>query len=180
MQINGNAMIIKVVEILLLLAASVVSDIKTYKIKNFIIIPFTLAGIITNYIFDGSNGLGYAFAGWFIPVAVLFILYAARMIGAGDVKLFGAIGSIMGWKFSLYGMAYTFLLGGFIGIIMLAINRNAAERFNYLKTYLKACFLSLNILDYSNFQNKKDRFRLTYAVVPGVLLQMTIIFFIRS
>lgn len=157
-------------ELAVLIALSLASDIKTYKIKNHIILPFIAAGTVTNYIIYGIKGVKDSFWGIVIPILILFIFYALRMLGAGDIKLFSAIGAITGIKFVLYSMAYSFLAGGVIALFILAANRNWKQRLLYLLNYLKCCFLSNSLLPYSSFEEKdsKNRFRFGYAIACGV------------
>jgi prepilin peptidase CpaA len=164
--------------IVVLLALSLVSDTRTYKIKNIITIPFALLGLVANCVLLGPAGIKLSVLGWLVPVGALFILFALRMLGAGDIKLFGAIGAMMGCKFALYSIVYSFLFGGLIGIVLLVSRRNTRERLRYLCTYLKSCFLSFKLLEYSDFGDKaaKDRFRFSYAAVPGTLVQLVIVF----
>lgn len=128
-----------------------------------------LAGIATNTIFFGVNGFIFSITGCLVPVLLLIIFFALRMLGAGDIKLFAAIGSIMGLEFVLYNMAYSFLAGGVIALGILTVNRNGAQRFRHLWRYLKSCFLTLSLQPYTNFEDKSDRakFRFSYAVACG-------------
>ncbi|MCX7745768.1 MAG: A24 family peptidase [Clostridia bacterium] len=172
-------MTIKAAEIVLLMLLSLIWDIRCYKIKNSITLPFAFLGLVTNLYLDGIMGMKISLAGWLTPVALLFILYLARMIGAGDIKLFAAIGAIMGCSFTLWSMAYSFLFGGVIGIFYLILWKNSSQRFGYFLNYVKTCFFTLALNDYSEFQNKeaKDKFRMSYAIVPGTLTQLAITLF---
>jgi prepilin peptidase CpaA len=174
---NSLLLSIRIPEILILLIIALVSDIKTFKIKNHITLTFTAAGIVTNTINMGFEGLKASLLGWCTPVILLIILYFLKMLGAGDIKLFGAIGAIMGYKFAAYSVLFSFILGGIIGIGFLAVRRNALERIKYFFNYIKCCVLSCSLLEYSDFKSNatNDRFRFTYAIVPGTLLQMVLI-----
>lgn len=174
-------MSLQAVLLILLLVLSLISDIRTYKIKNIITLPFTVAGLVVNCILYGTNGLKLSVIGWLVAVLMLFMLYALRMLGAGDVKLFGAVGAIMGYAFTVDSILYSFIFGGIIGVFYLIARKNAAKRLKYLLTYLKSCFLSFRLLDYSDFKDKGrgDSFRFSYAALPGTLLQLIITGFCR-
>ena len=109
-----------------------------------------------------------------LPAIILFALFALTMLGAGDIKLFCAAGSIAGVVFILYGMAYSFLAGGAIAIALMIIRGNFRQRAKYLLSYLKTCLLTLSIKPYSDFDNKDDgaKFRFSYAIACGIALQM--------
>jgi len=76
---------------------------------------------------DGVRGLLDSLLGIIVPFLLLIVLYALRMLGAGDVKLFSAIGAVLGVRAALWIMAYSFLAGGVIALIILIINRNGKE-----------------------------------------------------
>jgi len=162
----------KTLGLAVLIVLSLISDIKTYKIKNYIILPFILFGMIINCIIYGSRGALISLWGMAAPVFILFVFYALRMLGAGDIKLFSAIGAIMGIKFVLYSIAFSFIAGGGIALVILSINRDWKNRMSYLFNYFKCCFLANSLLPYTDFDGKKDggKFHFTLAIACGVIV----------
>ena len=158
-------MTVKVFEIILLLLFSLYSDIKTHKVKNFITIPFIVLGLVTNTLITGYSGFMNSIYGITLPVFLLFILYYPGMLGAGDVKLFAAIGAIMGIKIVISSIAASFLAGGFAGMILLVTRKNTSDGFCNLFTYLKCCFLSRRLLEYD--LKLSGTFPFVLAIVPG-------------
>ncbi len=175
-----SRMIIKYSLVIILITLSVVSDIKTYKIKNKVVFPFMIIGILLNTFFAGYEGAINALLGTIIPIFLLIILYALRMLGAGDIKLFSAIGAIIGYQNVLMNMAYSFLSGGVIALGIIYIHNNGMQRIHYLIQYFKTCFLTTSIQPYTDFQDKKDgtKFRFSFAIASGTLI-MLIIYFIN-
>ena len=88
-------MAITCIELILLILLAVINDIKAYKIKNTLILSFIAAGMATNLAMGGFPKLIYSVTGTTVPLILLFILYALKMLGAGDIKLFCAIGAIL-------------------------------------------------------------------------------------
>ncbi len=158
---------------------ALICDYKTYRIKNTVVVPFIMAGILTNAILSGPGGLKSSAAGILLPVLLLIVFFALRMLGAGDIKLFSAIGSIMGAKFVIYAMAYSFISGGVIAVLIIVFRRNGKERLKYLLAYIKSCFLSFSLLPYTDFENKEDgaKFRFSYAAACGALIQAIAAFY---
>ena len=64
-----------------------------------------------------------------------FLFYIAGGMGAGDVKLMAAIGSLLGPKDVLYAGAYTAIAGGVYAVILLVAikeNRKAFARYGLM------------------------------------------------
>lgn len=158
-------------ELFLLVIISLISDIRTFKIKNIIIAVFMAAGLLTGFITAGINGLACSALAAFLPVPLLIIFYIPGMLGAGDIKLFCAIGAITGARFVLYSMAYSFIAGGLIALAIMLLNKSLRQRGKYLFNYLRACFLTGSFQPYADISGKKDGavFRFSYAVFFGVL-----------
>ncbi len=161
---------IQYTELILLTVAALVSDIRTYKIKNLIIVIFMAAGLTTGFLRDELSGLSDSALAAVIPIPLLMIFFALKMLGAGDIKLFCAIGALGGVRFVLYAMAYSFIAGGIIAIVIMLVNKNFRKRGRYLLCYLKTCFLSRTLQPYTDFNDKTDgaKFRFSYAVACGV------------
>ncbi|HHW48280.1 MAG TPA: prepilin peptidase [Clostridiaceae bacterium] len=161
----------KYIELFLLLLLSIISDHKHYRIKNSIVYPFMAAGILTNLCVSGIRGLAISLLATVAPAFFLFLLYSLKMLGAGDIKLFAAIGSIMGVKFAIYSIMYSFLLGGLIALVIMVFRKNGHERLKYFLRYVKSCFLTMSLLPYTNLKDRSDgaKFRFSYATALGVL-----------
>lgn len=69
----------------------------------------------------------FSVLGLLFGIAIFFIPFALNFMGAGDVKLMGAIGSLMGWKFTFNGVLYTAIVGGIIVIIMAIYEKRLME-----------------------------------------------------
>lgn len=160
----------------MLIFLSLSSDIKSYKIKNIIIVPFIAAGLATNLLLNGTPGILASLLAGVLPAMLLFVLFALRMLGAGDIKLFCAVGAISGVEFVLYDMVYSFLAGGVIAVAIMLLNKSFKQRGIYLLNYIKSCVLTLSLQPYTDFSDKNDgaKFRFAYAIAVGTAVQMLI------
>ena len=151
---------------------ALISDIKTFRIKNLITYPFIAAGAITGLFSHGPEGFFQSVLGTFLPALALAILYALKMLGAGDIKLFCAIGAIMGSKFALWSIAFSFIAGGIIGAIIMVFRKNALQRFKCFMNYVKTCFLTLSLSPYSDFEDNSPgaKFPFACAAVLGTAI----------
>jgi len=159
-----------------LVALAVISDLRTYKIRNTITYGFMLSGFISNFMSDGMEGMLFSIQGVLLPAIFLLLMYIIRAIGAGDVKLLSAIGAVMGPGFVLDAMLCTFLCGGIIAALLILIRRNGIERLRQLMLYAGSCLLSRKLLEYSDINEKADgsKFHFSLAVASGTAAAMVI------
>ena len=68
-------------------------------------------------------GLLQGVLGLFAGIGYFFLPFAMGGMGAGDVKLMGAIGALMGWKFSVMTALYSAIVGGIMVLIYLTLYR---------------------------------------------------------
>jgi len=112
--------LIPVVMLAVVLVLAAAWDIKTHRIPNWLSLSGVLLGLAHHAWQGGGPGLLYALAG--VSVAGLALLpYAVRGLGAGDVKLLGAVGAWMGPQFLLWAMLGTILSGGLLALGWLAV-----------------------------------------------------------
>ena len=151
---------------------AVLGDIKEFKIKNRLTLSFMCIGLFTNLILDGVKGFAWSLGGIIVPLIILVILYVLRMLGAGDLKLFSAVGSVLGLIPVLYVMVYSFFSGAIIAVIIIFIRKNGKDRFKYILRYLKQSFLTQSIGPYTDFNDKADRgkFRFALAILSGTII----------
>lgn len=163
-------MIIDVVLFSLLLLC-VISDLKSSKIRNIYVLPAALIGLMTNAFLNGFAGLKFSLIGMALPILVLGIFFYAGMIGAGDIKLFGAIGALLGGSFVLYSIAYSFIFAGIFAFISLARKDEIKSTFSAFYRDMKICVLTYD-MRYIQYSGTKHIIRLSPAIAMGVCLQM--------
>lgn len=78
----------------------------------------------------------------------LMILFAFGMIGAGDIKLFCALGGIMGCESIIKCIFISFLTGAGISAALLIFNHNFCERILYFIEYVKCTVSTGKISSY--------------------------------
>lgn len=125
-------------------------------------------GLAINIIHEGLKGMFFSAQGIILPVLCLITLYMMRMIGAGDIKLFSAIGAVMGAGFTLHVVLYSFICGGVIASLFILIKRNGLKRFKHLATYIKSCFISMRPLQYADFADKQDGSKFHFSIAASL------------
>lgn len=99
----------------ILLTLAAVCDIRTQRIPNLLVLTGLVLGLAWHGWRGGGPGLLLSLEG--IAVAGLALLpYAVGGLGAGDVKLLGAVGALMGPLFLLWTLLGTVLAGGLLAL----------------------------------------------------------------
>ena len=121
-------MSIAVLFVLITLIHVCVTDITSYKISNTTCAIILVTGLTANVIFTTDTGLKFSTLGLIVGFSSMFIIRLFTGIGAGDVKLMTAIGSLTGYKVILVIFYYSFLLSGIFAIAYLAYRRINSTR----------------------------------------------------
>ncbi|WP_270181367.1 A24 family peptidase [Alkalihalobacillus sp. CinArs1] len=151
-------MIFSILVVTLLL--SFYTDIRSRKILNIVTFPAMLIGLVYHTVTQGLDGFLFSGAGLLVGLLLLFIPYLLGGMGAGDVKLLGAIGALTGVTFVFQSFIYTVLIGGLIGFILL-VRKIELKRLSPL--YLFSFLFSLK-----SSQNDKPKITFPYGVAITV------------
>ncbi len=103
--------------LMVLLAAAVVTDLKSHRIPNILLAPALSIALLVHALHGGADGLVMAVGGFALGVVMLLPLYLVGGMAAGDVKLLGVVGCFLGpWGAVIAGLA-TMMVGAVFGII---------------------------------------------------------------
>ncbi|WP_066387117.1 A24 family peptidase [Neobacillus mesonae] len=131
----------KIILLLIVLFISLYTDLKSRKILNIVTLPTILFGIVYNIYNMGMEGFLFGGKGFLVGIGLLLIPYLLGGMGAGDVKLMTAIGTLMGVNFVFYSFIYTALIGGAIAIVLIIKQRgciNSMKSFFYSVIFLRS------------------------------------------
>lgn len=104
----------------LVLVLAVLSDFRERRVSNRLTGILLLVGVVASMArFGWLDGLSHAAGGAGLGLAIWLPMYALRLMGAGDVKLFAAGSAWLGWQASLIAAFATGLLGGVLGLLWL-------------------------------------------------------------
>ena len=101
------------------MAFAVASDLKSRKIPNLITFPLMVYGLIYHAVNSGISGLGYSFVGILVGIAIFIIPYIFGGMGAGDAKLMGGAGALIGCKGIIITGFFSIFAGFLYAIILL-------------------------------------------------------------
>jgi prepilin peptidase CpaA len=102
-------------------------DVRTRRIPNALTFPAAGLGLIAATAAHGGQGMVSSAAGLLVGLLLFFPLFALRGLGAGDVKLLGALGAWVGASAVLGVAFYTALAGGVLAIGLMVRHRYGGQ-----------------------------------------------------
>ena len=117
------------------LAVAVVAaawDVATRRIPNALTFGAAASAVVVQTYLGGWPGAATALAGCAVGVALFFPVFALGGMGAGDVKLLGAIGAWLGPAAAVWVALYSGIAGGVIGLIVAASSGYLQQAFSNL------------------------------------------------
>ena len=114
------------VDVLCILACAIatVTDLRAYRIPNWLTVSAILAGLAVNPLAQlavhglagAKAGALSAAAGCLLMVLVFGLFGALRFVGMGDVKLMAGVGALIGWPLAMAALIYVTLAGGVLAL----------------------------------------------------------------
>ena len=104
-----------------------IGDVKQRRIPNRLTYSAMLAGLLLQTTLYGWKGLLHSAGGGFLFGGVFLLFYMVRAMGAGDVKLAAALGTIVGLSATLPVMFATALAGGALAMWMMVLSGRVIE-----------------------------------------------------
>jgi prepilin peptidase CpaA len=101
-------------------------DVRYRRIPNAFVLAALISGVAMNTTCGGLNGALSSAGGCVFAFMLMFLLHIFGAMGAGDVKLFAAIGSVTGAHLVLPTFLVVILTGGLLALV--SILRSGAVR----------------------------------------------------
>ena len=116
------------VVLLALVLGAAVYDVRYRRIPNWISVGGSAVGVALNA-FLGPPMFGWAFAlkGLALGFGAYFVLYLLHAMGAGDVKMMAAVGSLVGWEDWIGIFILTAILGGIAAICLATMRKRLGK-----------------------------------------------------
>ena len=132
------------------------TDLKRGRVPNEALVLLALAGVM-------DRGLG------FLTGALPFLLFGVclfrfRVMGAGDGKLMAVIGGYLGIRGGFYAVALGFLAGALWSLWRFRRPGLAAERFCYLRGYVRAVVQGRRLQPYDSLERADAPHHIPFAV----------------
>jgi prepilin peptidase CpaA len=114
-------------QILLLIPLAVIIayyDVRYRRIPNPFVLATLVSGLAMSAISGGFHGIVGSITGCAIGFVLMFMLHVFGAMGAGDVKLFAAVGAVIGAHLVLPTFLTVILTGGVLALV--SVIRNGA------------------------------------------------------
>lgn len=154
-----------IILLIIILAISFITDIKSRKILNIVTFPAMFIGLFYHTILSGTGGLSFSLLGLLTGLGLLIIPYLLGGMAAGDVKLLMAIGALQGTQFVIGSFLYIAIVGGIIALAILIKQKELLHS-------LKRIFFSfqLRTLDSLGKNELHHAFPYGVAIVFGTII----------
>jgi prepilin peptidase CpaA len=102
-------------------------DVRSMRIPNWLTGGGLAAALALAGATRGMVGAGFALAGAVAALAVLFVPFALRWLGAGDVKAMMVLGAFWGHELVLPTLFWMFIAGGALALALVAARGELAD-----------------------------------------------------
>lgn len=100
-------------------------DVRYRRIPNLFVLATLVSGLIINFMAAGLSGLWASAGGCLLAFGLMFVLHVFGAMGAGDVKLFAAVGSVLGTAMVPETFLVVLLTGGVLAVYTILRNGTA-------------------------------------------------------
>lgn len=112
-------------------------DLFYHRIPNRYLLIIWPCGLIYRVSLEGISGLSKGILLSMIPIVMLYFLFQMKALGAGDIKLFSAVGVYLGYQELLFWMMTSFICGALIGCALLVRRKIMIRQIQYFCNYIK-------------------------------------------
>jgi prepilin peptidase CpaA len=146
-------------------------DLHSHKIPNWLTFPAATLALVYHTTMNGSSGFLFSLGGIGVGIAILLPFYLKGGMGAGDVKLLGAVGGFLGPKGVFLAFLFTALVGGIYALILMVSHGYLKKTILRYKTILSAFLLTRNFIYIPPPGNeRKPRLWYGLAIALGTVL----------
>ena len=163
--------------IFLLIMTSVAAgfDLRTHKIPNLLTFPVMLAALCYYTGVHGWAGFLFSIGGLGAGIALLLLPYVMGGMGAGDAKLMGAVGAILGAERTIVAFLFIATAGCVYALLVVIIHRHRFKGyFKQLWYTAQAFMLTRKYVPVESAAAARPKVYYGIAIAAGTILYLTV------
>ncbi len=146
--------------------ASAAVDLRTRRVPNWLTLGTATLGVVLAATHLGRISLGGALGGFAVGLLLMLPGHVIGKTGAGDVKLFAAIGTLLGPKATAIAFVYTAIVGGLLAVLIAVRRGRLSETLEGTATLVRTGGANVAELEKLSADN---RFAYAPAIAIGAL-----------
>lgn len=150
----------------LILGMAIASDLRWRIIPNWLTGPAIIAGLGLHTVMNQWTGLVFSLEGAALGFGLFVVLYVCGWMGAGDVKLFAAVGSFLGPAQAISAAVVIALVGGVLAFLVLGFHQGWRKTGLWLWSYVQTMLLTRSAQKLTSEQSTAPK--VPYAVAIGL------------
>jgi prepilin peptidase CpaA len=155
------------------LITAVIYDLRFQKIPNWLTFSSFILALSYHTISYGILGIIFSVKGCMLGILLLIIPYLMGGMGAGDAKLMGAVGALLGPKGIFVAFLLTALIGGFYAFAVLAYHGDLRSTFSRYWFSIKTFILTRKLIHLPlPEQGKTPRLKYGVAIALGTMFSV--------
>ena len=150
----------------LILGSAIASDLRWRTIPNWLTVPSILVGLGFHLVMNQFEGFVFSLEGAAVGLGLFVILYVCGWMGAGDVKLFAAVGSFLGPAQTISAAIAIALVGGLLALVVLGFHQGWRRMGLWLWSHVQVMVLTRSVQALTPVQGAAPK--VPYAVAIGL------------
>jgi prepilin peptidase CpaA len=152
--------------LLLILGTAIASDLRWRTIPNWLTGPSILVGLGLHTVMNQLTGFVFSLEGAGLGLGLFLLMYLLGWMGAGDVKLYAAVGSFLGPAQTISAAMGIALVGGLLAFVMLGFHQGWRKMGLCLWSHVQAVILTGSVQRVTPGQG--TTLKVPYAVAIGL------------
>ena len=161
---SPHAIVLTVIVLGTVLAAAI--DLRTWRVPNAVTVSLAAAGVLLAVAGLGRVGPVASLLGLGVGCALMLPGHLFGGTGAGDVKLFAAVGTLLGPAGILSAFLYTAIAGGILALLVALRRRRGRQTFNRVARFIANTAGSKAAIEHPSAGN---RFAYAPAIAVGAI-----------
>ncbi len=164
---NLNAETAKMIVVMVGILIAALCDWKARKIPNALTFSMLGLGLILHIWGQGLSGAGVSLLGFVCGILLLYVPFSLGGVGGGDVKLLGAIGSLVGPQLVLHIFLASAVFGGIFSLITMVRGKAVRKTLQNIKNKALYFLLTRKWMTETVHENEEKTLGIPYACAIG-------------